>query len=341
MKTDESMPTALVVTSIHSPNAAMRELATGCQQHSWDFVVAGDSKSPADFSLHGCRFLSLETQRESGFSLGRLCPERSYTRKNVGYLSAIQAGAKVIVETDDDNHPKQEFWAPRELSVKCRPVAMDGWVNAYQYFSREFIYPRGLPLCHARDAGPAPGIPEYLEIPIQQGLADNDPDVDAVYRMLFPLPFRFGHDDGPVCLRGGSWCPFNSQNTTFFKSVFPLLYLPAWCNFRMTDIWRGFVAQRVLQAKGLGILYHGPTVWQERNEHDLQRDFSDELPGYSNNARIRDELVGLSLDPAESFQTMMEQCYQILIRHGWVGREEEPLLQSWFADLELLDATGR
>jgi hypothetical protein len=328
------MSTTLVVTSINPPNPAMRALAAGCMEHGWNFVVAGDSKSPPDFQLEGCRFLSLESQRESGFSLGGICPERSYTRKNIGYLSAMRAGAKVIVETDDDNHPRKEFWTPRRIQVECRPVETDGWVNAYRYFSNDFIYPRGLPLCHARDEAPAAGDSQLLECPIQQGLADSDPDVDAVYRMLFPLPFDFLVNDGPVLLRGGSWCPFNSQNTTVFESAFPLLYLPAWCSFRMTDIWRSFVAQRVLQAKGMGVMFHAPTLWQERNVHDLQRDFMDELPGYSNNARMRKELNGVSLRWDESIPMMMERCYGVLIKHGWIGPEEERLLQAWFTDLE-------
>jgi hypothetical protein len=330
------MSTALVVTSINPPNAALHELAAGCIEQGWDFIVAGDGKSPADFSLNGCRFISLEAQRQSGFALGEICPERSYTRKNIGYLSAMQAGAKVIVETDDDNHPKDEVWAPRQTHVACRPVETTGWVNAYRYFSADFIYPRGLPLNHARDEVPAAGISETCGCPIQQGLADHDPDVDAVYRMLFPLPFQFEIPHDPILLRGGAWCPFNSQNTTFFESAFPLLYLPAWCSFRMTDIWRSFVAQRVLQAKGHGILFQGPTVWQERNEHDLHRDFTDELPGYSHNARMREELVGLTLGPGDSLQAMMEACYEVLIRHGWVGGEEEGLLQAWFEDLHTL-----
>jgi hypothetical protein len=208
----------------------------------------------------------------------------------------------------------------------------------YRYFSRNFIYPRGLPLNHARDEVTAAGDLQIRECPIQQGLADNDPDVDAVYRMLFPLPFHFEMAHDPVLLAGGSWCPFNSQNTTFFRQAFPLLYLPAWCSFRMTDIWRSFVAQRILQAKGNGILFHAPTVWQERNEHDLHRDFINELPGYSHNARMREELIALPFKPDETVQIMMESCYQTLIRNGWVGQEEEELLQSWFSDLGDLGA---
>jgi hypothetical protein len=328
------MSTTLVVTTINPPNAAMHALAAGCMEHGWDFVIAGDSKSPAEFPLDGCRFLSLASQRESGFSLGEKCPDRSYTRKNIGYLAAMRAGAKVIVETDDDNHPRGDFWSTRRIEVQCRPVETEGWVNAYRYFTDGFIYPRGLPLCHARDEVPSAGDSQLLECPIQQGLADSDPDVDAVYRMLFPLPFDFLVNHGPVLLRGGSWCPFNSQNTTFFENVFPLLYLPAWCSFRMTDIWRSFVAQRVLQAKGMGVMFHAPTLWQERNLHDLHRDFMDELPGYSHNARMREELNGVSLRQDEAIPVMMERCYEVLIRHGWIGTEEETLLRLWFTDLK-------
>ena len=41
MRPNEPTATALVVTSIHPPNAAMRELAAGCIESGWDFVVAG------------------------------------------------------------------------------------------------------------------------------------------------------------------------------------------------------------------------------------------------------------------------------------------------------------
>ena len=330
------MQTALVVTSINPPNAAMRELAAGCLAHGWDFFVAGDGKSPTDYDLEGSRFLSLEAQRGSGFTLGKICPERSYTRKNIGYLEAMRAGAEVIVETDDDNHPKEEFWRARDLLTTCRPVEKNGWVNVYRYFSGSFIYPRGLPLNHARDEVPVAGATATCECPVQQGLADHDPDVDAVYRMLFPLPFDFEIDHDPILLAGGSWCPFNSQNTTFFRSAFPLLYLPAHCSFRMTDIWRGFVAQRVLHAKGMGVLFHGPTVWQERNDHDLHRDFTDEVPGYTHNDSIREALTSIPFAQGDATRLIMETCYQALIRRGWVGSGEEPLLQAWFDDLEEL-----
>jgi len=102
----------------------------------------------------------------------------------------------------------------------------------------------------------------------------------------------------------------------------------------MARVRRSFVAQRVMQALGHGILFHGPTVWQERNKHNLHQDFMDEVPGYSHNARMREALLGISLAADEPVRVMMEKSYQALIRHGWVGVEEEVLLSAWFADLD-------
>jgi len=330
------MKTAVVVTSIAAPNAVLRSLAEGCSVQGWDFVVAGDTKSPADFRLEGCRFLSVEAQQSGPHSLGRLCPTRSYTRKNIAYLEAMAAGAQVIVETDDDNFPRPAFWTPRQRQVRCRPVTANLWVNVYAYFASRFIYPRGLPLDHARDVPPEPAAAMDIDCPLQQGLADANPDVDAVYRMLFALPFDFDAEVEPVALLDGAWCPFNSQNTTFFEAVFPLLYLPAHCSFRMTDIWRSFVALRVLHHLGHPVLFHGATVWQERNDHSLHRDFCEEIPGYQHNAAIRDALLALDFGACTEIPQLMERCYETLMSHGWVGGGEEVLLRAWFADLAAL-----
>lgn len=107
----------------------------------------------------------------------------------------------------------------------------------------------------------------------------------------------------------------------------------------MTDIWRSLVAQRVLHAQGMGMLFHGPTVWQERNDHDLHRDFTEEVPGYTHNDSIREALTAIPFAQGVATRLIMETCYQTLIRHGWVGAGEEPLLQVWFDDLETLGLT--
>jgi len=326
---------AVVVTSINGPNHVLRALADGCRERGQRFLVIGDEASPADFRLEGCDFYGLEAQYETGFRFARLCPTRHYARKNLGYLLAIRGGTTLLVETDDDNIPRAEFWGERRRRQSVPTVAGAGWVNAYRYFSEVNIWPRGLPLDRVREAAPefeSLGVAD-IDCPIQQGLADENPDVDAIYRLVSELPQSFRRDRR-VALARGSWCPFNSQNTAWWSEAFPLLYLPAYCSFRMTDIWRSFVAQRIAWEQGWGVLFHEPTVWQERNEHNLMRDFRDEVPGYLHNEAIREALARLTLAPgADRLGEGLMACYEKLVEMSLVGREELPLLGAWLDDL--------
>ena len=127
---------ALVVTSIAKPNAVLRQLAEGCREHGYRFILIGDEPSPADFQLEGCRFYGLAEQRGLGFEFARKCPTRHYARKNIGYLLAIREGATRIIETDDDNVPYREFWETRPRHQQAvKTIAGHGWVNVYSYFS--------------------------------------------------------------------------------------------------------------------------------------------------------------------------------------------------------------
>ena len=332
---------ALVVTSIAAPNPVLRALSLGCSAQGIDFIVIGDEASPAGFSLAGCRFYDLDAQRSLGFRFADACPTRHYARKNIGYLVAMGAGATTIIETDDDNMPVAGYWDQRVRTHRV-PVAVDaGWLNVYRYFTDVDIWPRGLPLDSVRAAAPPFESLDVGEVdcPIQQGLADENPDVDAVYRLTLPLPQSF-RPDRRVALGRRSWSPFNSQNTTWWEDAYPLLYLPAHCSFRVTDIWRSFVAQRIGWENGWSVLFHEATVIQDRNEHDLMRDFADEIPGYLHNDAIRGALEDLSLKPGiEHIADNLRQCYEQLVRMDLVGEGEIALLDAWLADLATIAAT--
>jgi hypothetical protein len=326
---------AIVVTSISGPNKVMCELAKGCAEGGHQFVVIGDEASPERFELDGCDFYDLARQRESGFEFARQCPTRHYARKNIGYLVAIKNGAQIIVETDDDNIPYESFWDNRQLGHTVNTVHDSGWVNVYRYFTEANIWPRGFVLESILQ-----DLPEYDSLkakqvlcPIQQGLADKNPDVDAIYRLTLPIPQSF-RTDRRVAIGRGSVCPFNSQNTTWFSQAFALLYLPSYCSFRMTDIWRSFVAQRIAFENEWAVLFHEPTVYQDRNEHDLMKDFADELPGYMNNSRIYKELESLELEAGEEKITAnLIKCYQKLIELGLVDAKEMHLLNCWIGHI--------
>ncbi len=330
----------VIVTSISPPNTALRMFAEDGAPRGYGFIVTGDNKSPAHFELPGCDFYSMDRQRETGLALAAICPANHYVRKNLAYLLAIREGASLIRDTDDDNFPRDGFWKVLDRTQTVA-VSMDaGWVNVYNWFTQAPIWPRGLPLDEIRQA---PALFETLpaqavDCPIQQGLADDNPDVDAIYRLVHPLPQSF-RADRRVALGAGSWCPFNSQNTTWYPDAYPLLFLPATCTFRMTDIWRSFVAQRIAWTNGWSILFHEATVWQERNDHDLMADFKDEVPGYLHNRAICAELAALDLAPGvENIPANLRRCYQALVAKDWLRPLELELLDAWLADLAQLSA---
>lgn len=327
---------SVVVTTINPPTEAVLAIAEGAQQHGWRFVIIGDRKSPPGYAVAGGDYLDLAAQAATALAFAQAVPAGHYARKNVGYLIAIEARSELILETDDDNIPRDGFWRERTLSHDVPVIEGDQWVNIYRAFSSALIWPRGLPLDQVAIAGSAlRAVPSRaIDCPIQQGLADGDPDVDAIYRLLLPLPISFDKEP-PLAIAGRASCPFNSQNTSWYPQAYPLLYLPFHCSFRMTDIWRSFVAQCIAQAHGWGILFHDATMFQQRNEHDLMKDFADEVVGYLNNAAIMRRLRDLPLSgrPAAMLDDLV-LCYEELIRLDVVGSAERALISAWRTDIE-------
>lgn len=327
--------TFLVITSIAGgDHPVLKQYARESAKFNVPFVVIGDTKSPARFELDGCDFYSVERQLAQDFELAQMLPVKHYARKNLGYLAAMSKGAEIIIETDDDNIPFPAFWNARVRQTNAHVITNGGWVNVYRHFTETHIWPRGFALENIRDNFPTLEDQAVIECPIQQGLADENPDVDAIYRLTQPLPITFKKASS-VALGNNSLCPFNSQNTTWFKEAFQLLYLPSYCSFRMTDIWRSFIAERIAWTCGWHILFHQSTVRQERNDHNLMNDFNDEISGYSNNSHICQSLKELKLqEGTKNISRNMVRCYQELIELGFIDQKEMKLLLAWIRDTE-------
>jgi hypothetical protein len=326
---------ALVITSIAAPNKVLASCAKMCSENQVEFIVMGDTKSPAQFELEGCKFYSIAAQEKLGFTLADTLPTKHYARKNLGYLEAIRNGNEIIIETDDDNFPMNDFFSfwGEEVSAIQLNNSEHEWVNIYSYFTEKFIWPRGFPLENLQKKVHFTQDSKKIFAPIQQGLADDNPDVDAIYRLTYPLPLKF-NAGLKYSLGKNVFTPFNSQNTIWYKRAFALLYLPSYCSFRMTDIWRSYVAQVIAKACDWDILFYSPTVYQERNEHNLLKDFEDEVPGYLNNDAIIKKLNSLALAKGESaIPQNLIKCYQALIEMGVVGEKELPLVEAWLHDI--------
>ncbi|MEQ9409408.1 MAG: STELLO glycosyltransferase family protein [Fuerstiella sp.] len=337
-----------VITTIQQPTDSVRRLAARLADGRGHLVIAGDTKGPGsfdlsdvpDFSQEQLTFLSIDDQLASGFQLAQLLPTKHYARKNVGYLQAIRANADCIYETDDDNAPL-DSWEPRAeylVDAEILKAVHDvppHWVNVYRHFSGENIWPRGLPLDRIQtDLTEAPDSSAFnsdggLWAPIQQGLADGSPDVDAIWRLVLDREFTF-HESASAMLPPYQWCPFNTQSTWWWPAVYPLLYVPSYCSFRMCDIWKSFVAQRCLWELGTGVVFHAPEVWQERNVHNLMRDFNDEIPGYQQNHRIAEILEQTTLQPgSENVCSNLKRCYEALIEAEVFPVKEMDLVDAW------------
>jgi hypothetical protein len=330
--------TFLIITSIaNDKHPVLNQFATETVENNISFIVIGDTKSPNEFNLLGCDYYSVERQKELVFELNKELPYKHYARKNLGYLIAMEKGAEIIIETDDDNFPLDNFWEDRNKKVTSHLVTNTGWINVYKHFSKANIWPRGFALERIKDEFPKLETTSTVTCPIQQGLANENPDVDAIYRFTQDLPITFENSNN-ISLGDNAFCPFNSQNTTWFKEAFLLLYLPSYCSFRMTDIWRSYIAQRIAWTCGWSILFHKSTVWQERNDHNLLTDFIDEIAGYSNAALIYESLKNLDLkEGEENIANNMKICYQKLVDLELVGKSEMDLLNSWINDVNRLN----
>ena len=329
------MNRSIVITSIFAPGEAVRRFAA---LRDWPLVVVADRKTPRDWQLDGACFLSVEEQIALPFRIVAALPWNHYARKMIGYLWAAREGAELIAESDDDNLPQAD-WAFPAFAGDHPQIPPDcGFVNVYSLFSDQVIWPRGLPPARIRDE--AAQIrwdtleTRHARIGVWQALADDDPDVDAIYRLTSNAPCRFERRP-PVVLAEGSLSPFNSQNTAFRKELLPLMYLPAHVNFRVTDILRSYVAQPIMWAAGYRPGFTGPTVRQERNAHDFLDDFRSELPLFLDAENMM-AVIGAAVRAGDTMGDNLHRVYTQLVGKGFVGAEEMSLVDAWLEDVAAL-----
>jgi hypothetical protein len=325
---------AAVITTINPPNEGMNSLLDFGKTVSAPVIVVGDTKTPNSWENTDFEYLSIATQTDLFGSFSELIPTRHYARKNLGYLRARSHGVEWIYETDDDNVPTQSPFKNRHLNLDAEVYESDSkWLNIYEVFgytSQEdappLIWPRGFDLRSLKLPTIKSGT-RQVSAPLQQGLANGDPDVDAIYRLVLGNFVDF-KESNPVALAKTQICPTNSQTTWWHSSIHQLMYLPSTCTFRLTDILRGFVAWRILQDRNETVSFHTPIVRQDRNEHDLLRDFGDETELYLHSDNLVSDLVELNLTQLSTSQKLIA-CYEAFVKRGVVGESEIELIQGW------------
>jgi len=111
----------------------------------------------------------------------------------------------------------------------------------------------------------------------------------------------------------------------------------------MTDIWRSFVAQAALWRCGRHVSFHPPTVEQIRNEHDLMKDFADEVVGYIDNRRIGLALTRASdvIEPGLPLAAVALALWESLEAIGIIPAKEMINIRRWFELCDSLRPSGQ
>ena len=321
----------IVVTTINPPTESVKKLA---QLDGWHLVVVADLKTPKDWHLENCEFLSVEKQQSLPYQIIPLLPWNHYCRKIVGYLYAIEHGATFIYETDDDNLLYEGIPSLDEYDSIVALSSPHPSINVYTYFGNPQLWPRGFPLDQIFTGS------EFTEslvprssqnVAIEQGLVNGDPDVDAITRLTRRGDVEFSRSP-PCILFQRRFCPFNSQNTLFHYEAFWGLYLPATTSFRVCDIWRSYFAQRILWDMGYAVCFMPPSAVQVRNPHNYLRDFQDEIDLYLRTGELIRALTEWK-DSTDQPIDHIRNLVQEMVSKSFLGMREVALMDAWIQDL--------
>ncbi|EKD86436.1 MAG: hypothetical protein ACD_37C00283G0002 [uncultured bacterium] len=313
---------AIVITSIYPPTKAVLLFS---KLKSFAMFVSGDNKTPKGWSHKNVHYLSISDQHKKFPKLSKLVSQNHYARKNFAYLSAILSGIEFLYETDDDNLPYNFFPNFIDSEKNMEEINAPLSFNIYSEFTKKRVWPRGIPLNLIDNKISKRKKNKVIPL-IQQSLADLDPDVDAIYRLTNGDVITFAKGK-ILCLATGTFAPFNSQNTYWSKKVFPLLYLPSTVDSRVCDIWRGYIAQRILWELNSRLIFLSPSVYQKRNVHDYMKDFVQELELYT---KTEDLLITLNkIKLKGNIDVMLIDIYSLLIEKGFFKKKELSILREW------------
>jgi len=132
----------------------------------------------------------------------------------------------------------------------------------------------------------------------------------------------------------GTYTPYNAQATIHHaKGLFATL-LPATVPGRVSDIWRGYFAERIFKDVGLSVAFVPPRVAQLRNAHNYLGDMDAESDLYFKTDKLL-EFLETWLDKSES-QTLvsrMEALRVALLEREYIESEDVVVLQLWLRAL--------
>jgi hypothetical protein len=315
------MKLALVITTINPTAEYLIDNVKLFKEENHSCYIILDRKNQGN-NIDG--YISFRDEPQCEFE--RLVPFDSYSRKNIGYIRAFKNGENVF-ETDDDNLIIVPIRQINERLSNCSEMAIESdtgnlFSEVYKQNGTSF-WARGLPITY-RDRNLQHDNKISKRVAVTQFMVSKCPDLDAIYRLVMPAhsSFEVINDKLPLSLFN-TFHPFNSQGTLWRREFLPLAYLPAYCEFRMTDIWRGYIAQHILYTHNFAVRFDKEGLVQIRNVHDISVDFFGEHEGYKQSQLVIDILSKVKKD---TFNNMMIDAYKHLIIENIIKDKRELIL---------------
>ncbi|KAJ7547308.1 hypothetical protein O6H91_08G079600 [Diphasiastrum complanatum] len=336
----------IVVAVTGSPTQEIYEMA---KLDGWQVLALGDFKASNSWNVPGVIFLSTQYQSALGYRIHSYISESSSGRKNMGYLFAIQHGAKKIYDADARASVIQgtlhrvfdvEITGPesrREPILQYRMVHNRTLINPFVHFGQQSMWPRGFPLSMVSKNAPEIS---YNEAPpgkqfIQQGIDNGRPDVDSFFYYTRrserePVNIEFDPAAPSVALPQGTMVPVNSLNTLFHSPAFCVLMLPVSFSSSSADIVRGYWAQRILWEIGGMLVVYPPTIYRkDRLEQSSSSEDGKEM-------RNMHRLVNLLISWRSSKRTLFEKILHLshrMTEEGYLTVQDLQATVAWLQDL--------
>ena len=165
---------------------------------------------------------------------------------------------------------------------------------------------------------------------IINGLVENDPDVDALFRIISNHENSINWEPNKkVLIDNTNVCVFNTQNTFWVNpELFICLLIPSSVSFRYCDILRGIINNIVLNKTSNYMMYSSPNVVQNRNEHNLINDFKSEYEMYIHNEEILN-FIGTNLENKTNVKELLLLIYNNLFVNNVIKESDIVLLNKW------------
>ena len=282
------MTNFIVTTTINPETYALKKYS---KIKNWKLIVVGDKKTPHNSYKKNKKiiYLSPRDQEKIDKKLSDLIGWNCIARRNFGYILASKLGAQLIASVDDDNIPYKNWGMQNYLN---RNIEVDFYRSNQLVFDPlsifkfdEKIWHRGFPLDLISVKNNVSKIKKKICFDVQANLWNLNPDIDAIRRMSLIKKESF-YFKNVKPYTSNRILPFNSQNTIITKDAINDYFMFPGIG-RMEDIWAAYY----LQSLGRKVVFAEPTVYQKRNQHNLQKDFLNEIIGYQNNMNLIKDLL--------------------------------------------------